>query len=155
MLVKKNGTPQKTLKKIKNKTILVTFIRTTACWYVKSILNGWRVTINPNTGIVAVIVVKYEAELLILIYIVSKKYFKASKMGLRKKKKVKTWMLSPRKSRSLQNRACFYLSDILLLGFWIAPTNVWKSFTLNWLSVPFMIHFVSMHLTSKLLYCKK
>lgn len=38
----------------------------------------------------AVIVVKYEAELLILIYIVSKKYFKASKMGLRKKKKVKT-----------------------------------------------------------------
>lgn len=110
-----------------------------------------------KTQTLAVLVVKYEVELLILIYIVSKKYFKA-RVGLRKKKKVKTWMLSPRKSRNLQTgctgrerNSRVFVSDIRLLrGFWIAPTNVWMSLTLNWSSVPFMIHIVSMHLTSEL-----
>lgn len=46
-----------------------------------------RVTIHPNTGIVTVLVVKYEAELLILIYIWSKEYFEGW-LKVKKKEKI-------------------------------------------------------------------
>lgn len=51
-----------------------------------SVVSKWLKGYAKPAGIGTVLVVKYEAELLILIYIVSKEYFKASKVGLNDKK---------------------------------------------------------------------